>query len=128
MNFLKKLIQDGTEIAATAIAQAVVTGADIIEDAHRTRDTLGRKFEEKATAASQKVEKTRRDLAQAFENHVNAFADALEQALDTAEAGRHPAPQPEATVSAATPETVEETKKPAAPAKKQRKPRQQKPR
>jgi hypothetical protein len=109
MGLLGKLIREGTEAAATVIAHAVVTGADILDNAERKRTDLGRKFEEKAQAAVNKVERTRENLRQAVEDHVTAFADALETAVTELEQ-EHRAPAPQATVAEATPQAVAATK------------------
>jgi hypothetical protein len=109
MGLLGKLIKEGTEAAATVIAHAVVTGADVIENAEKKRTELGRKFDEKAQAAVDKVERTRENLRQAVEDHVTAFAEAFEAAVGELEQG-HRAPAPEATVTEATPQAVAATK------------------
>ncbi|TAL33849.1 MAG: hypothetical protein EPN97_08805 [Alphaproteobacteria bacterium] len=133
MGLFEKLLKDGAEAAATVIAHAVVTGGEILENAQQKRQDLGRKFDEKATKAARKVEQTRENLAQAVEDHLAAFADALETAMTEIEEEHHAAeaPQPQATVSTVTPEVVAETKpglksqpaaaKPAAKPKRTRK-------
>lgn len=118
MGLFEKLLKEGADAAATVIAHAVVTGEEILENAHQKRQDLGRKFDEKATKAAQTVERTRESLAQAVENHLNAFADALEAAMEEVEEGHRStsAPQPQATVSPATADAVAETKPGIKPA------------
>ncbi|MEZ0224030.1 MAG: hypothetical protein ACAH83_05715 [Alphaproteobacteria bacterium] len=130
MRLFEKLLKEGAEAAATVLAHAVVTTEEILDTAHQKRQDLGRKFDEKATKAAQTVERTRENLAEAVENHLNAFADALETALDEIEEEHRAAeaPQPQATVSSATPDVVAATKpglkkQAAGPAAKPKKPR-----
>ena len=112
MGLFEKLLKEGAEAAATVLAHAVVTGEEILETAHQKRQDLGRKFDEKATKAAQTVERTRESLAEAVENHLNAFADALEAAMDEVEEEHRSAsaPQPQATVTPATADAVAKTK------------------
>lgn len=112
MSFLRKLIKDGAEAAATVLATAVVTGADILENAEKKRDELGQKFEEKAQRAHDRVVRTRENLHQAIEDHITAFGEAFEAAVSELEQEHHAAeqPAPQATVAEATPAAVAETK------------------
>jgi hypothetical protein len=112
MGLFEKLLKEGAEAAATAVAHVVVTGGEILETAHQKRQDLGRKFDEKATKAARKVERTRENLAQAVEDHLKAFADALETAFDEVEEEHRAAqaPAPQATVSEVTPDVVAATK------------------
>jgi hypothetical protein len=112
MGLLGKLLKEGSEAAAAALAQVVVTGADILDNAEKKRNDLARKFDEKATKVTGDVVRTRDNLAQAVEDHLSAFADAFENTLEEIAKERRAAdaPAPQSTVTEATPETVAKTK------------------
>ena len=112
MGFFDKLLKDGAEAAANVIAQVAITGEEIIVNAEKKRQDLGEAFEKRAERTIGKIARTHDDLAKAVDDHVKAFAGALNTAFDDIEAQRRAeeTPAPQASVSEVTPEAVATSK------------------
>lgn len=112
MGLFDKLLRDGAEAAASVIAAVVVTGEDIIVGAERKRQNLGEAFDKRAERTMEKLAQTHDNLAKAVDDHIEAFAEALDTAFNEIDAERRKreTPAPQANVSEATPDAVAKTK------------------
>ena len=106
MSLFKDFLKAANDVAATVVAEAIVTAEKVAEK----MDETGRKLEEKAARTAEKIEQKKADLGERLEQHLNDFADAVERTLEQYDAQRNQPAGAPSTVSEATEEKVAKTK------------------